>query len=167
MKGLDKFKKEIQAEVDKVKDANKKKDVQAQANEIIKHITNVCDKEYDDLLNQSHKSFRRMWKFVTEKAKERATQGCAMIKDSTVFGWIDEYVGLDDKKEAEEEAKKEAEQKKRTEEIKAKATTKSTEKSSTKSAPKSSTKSNKPKLTVIRPTKKQSTETQLSIFDLM
>lgn len=163
MSGLDKFKKEIQAEVDKVKDDKKKKDIKEQANEIIKHITKVCDEEYDELLNQDHKSFRRMWKFVSEKARERAIEGCAMIKDSTVFGWIDEYVGLDDKKEVEEEEKKEKEHKKQMDEIKSKATqpTKTSAKSTTKKE------TSKPKLTVIRPAKKQSTETQLSIFDLM
>ena len=167
MSGLEKFKKEIQAEVDKVKDDKKKKYIKEQANEIIKHITSVCDEEYDELLNQDHKSFRRMWKFVSDRARERAIEGCAMIKDSTVFGWMDEYVGLDDKKEVEEEEKKEAEQKKRMDEIKSKATSssKTSSKSSTKSSANKET--SKPKLTVIRPAKKQSTETQLSIFDLM
>ena len=105
MKGLDKFKTEINAEVEKVTDKKKKKFIEAQANAIIKHIESVCDKEYDDLLNQKHKSFRRMWKFVTENAKEMAVDGCAMVPDSMVYGWIDEYVGLDDKAEAEKEEK--------------------------------------------------------------
>ena len=108
MKGLDKFKKEIQAEVDKVKDAKKKKLIQEEANEILKHIKDVCDEEYDALLAQNHKSFSRMWKFVTKKAKDYAVNNCAMVRSDIVFGWIDEYVGLDDKDEVEKEKKTEA-----------------------------------------------------------
>ena len=106
MKGLEKFKTEIKAEVDKVKDAKKKKLIEDEANEIIKHIESVCDEEYDNLLAQDHKSFVRMWKFVTTKAKDYAINNCAMVKDNLVFGWIDEYVGLDDKAEVEKEKNK-------------------------------------------------------------
>lgn len=126
MKGLEKFKTEIKAEVDKVKDAKKKKLIEDEANEIIKHIESVCDEEYDNLLAQDHKSFVRMWKFVTTKAKDYAINNCAMVKDSLVFGWIDEYVGLDDKAEVEAEQKKSKENstdiQKHIEQIKAKVT---------------------------------------------
>jgi len=108
MSGLEKFKTEIQAEVDKASD-EAKQNAQAQANTIIAHLESVCDAEYDGLLNQPHKSFRRMWIFVREKARERAVDGCAFIDDATVFGWIDEYVGLDDKEEVEAEEKTEKE----------------------------------------------------------
>ena len=107
MNGLNKFKTEIQAEVDKA-DEKKKEYAKAQARAIFTHIQSVCDDEYDNLLNQTHKSFRRMWTFVKDKAKERAIDGCAFVDDATVFGWIDEYVGLDDKAEIEAEEKKEA-----------------------------------------------------------
>ena len=40
-----------------------------------------------------------------KNAKQYAIDNCAMVRSDVVFGWIDEYVGLDDKKEAEEEAK--------------------------------------------------------------
>ena len=43
MRGLDKFKKEIKAEVEKVKDAKKKKYAEEQAKVIIKHIEDVAD----------------------------------------------------------------------------------------------------------------------------
>lgn len=109
MDGLNKFKAEIQAEVDKA-DEKKKEYAKAQARAIFTHIQSVCDDEYDNLLNQTHKSFRRMWTFVKDKAKERAIDGCAFVDDATVFGWIDEYVGLDDKAEVEAE-KKQAEEK--------------------------------------------------------
>ena len=146
MKGLDKFKAEIKAEVDKVKDTKKKKFIEAQAKAIIDHITSVCDKEYDDLLSQTHKSFRRMWSFVTEHAKEMAVDGCAMVPDSMVFGWIDEYVGLDDKKAVEDEKKKAKENEAKMDEIKNKVMSK------------------------VKTTTKTTTTTtmeQVSIFDLM
>ena len=108
MSGLEKFKTEIQAEVDKASD-EAKQNAQAQANTNIAHLESVCDAEYDGLLNQPHKSFRRMWIFVREKAKERAVDGCAFIDDPTVFGWMDEYVGLDDEEEVEAEEKEEKE----------------------------------------------------------
>ena len=110
MNGLEKFKKEIEAEVKKscYKDEKKKKLIQEQADAIIKHIESVCDDEYDGLLNQSHKSFRRMWSFVVKNAKEYAIDNCAMVADNIVYGWIDEYVGLDDKAEVEKEEKAKA-----------------------------------------------------------
>ena len=108
MSGLEKFKTEIQAEVDKASD-EAKQNAQAQANTIIAHLESVCDTEYDGLLNQPHKSFRRMWIFVREKARDKAVDGCAFVDDATVFGWIDEYVGLDDKEEVEAEEKAEKE----------------------------------------------------------
>ena len=108
MKGLEKFKKEIEAAVQKscFKDAKRKEMIEAQANEIIKHIEDVCDEEYDNLLTQDQKSFERMWQFVSNKARECAVNNCAIIKDEVVFGWIDEYVGLDDKAEVEKEKEK-------------------------------------------------------------
>lgn len=105
MKGLEKFKKEIQTEVAKVKDEKKKAMITAEMNEIIKHIESVCDEEYDNLLAQDHKSFERMWRYVTSKAEECAIDNCAIIRGEVVFGWIDEYVGLDDKAEVEKEKK--------------------------------------------------------------
>ena len=131
MDGLNKFKAEIQAEVDKA-DEKKKEYAKAQARAIFTHMQSVCDEEYSDLLNQSHKSFRRMWTFVKDKAKERAIDGCAFVDDATVFGWIDEYVGLDDKAEVEAEEKKEAERKAKLEKTKAKVTSKTVTKTVTK-----------------------------------
>lgn len=128
MDGLNKFKAEIQVEVDKA-DEKKKEYAKAQARAIFTHIQSVCDEEYSDLLNQSHKSFRRMWTFVKDKAKERAIDGCAFVDDATVFGWIDEYVGLDDKAEVEAEEKTNAERKAKAEQkakSKGKTTTKTT-----------------------------------------
>ena len=106
MKGLEKFKKEMQTEVDKVKDAKKKNYAKTQVDKLLEHIEKVCDEKYDDLLTQDHKSFRRMWSFIMDKAKEYAIDNCAFVDDDTVYGWIDEYVKLDDKAQVEAEKKK-------------------------------------------------------------
>jgi len=106
MKGLDKIKREMQAEVDKVKEDKKKRYAQTQADKLLEHIEEVCDENYDDLLAQDHKSFRRMWSFIMDKAKEYAIDNCAFVDDDTVYSWIDEYVKLDDKAKVEAEKKK-------------------------------------------------------------
>ena len=106
MKGLEKFKKEMQTEVDKVKDAKKKNYAKTQVDKLLEHIEEVCDEKYDDLLAQDHKSFKRMWSFIMDKAKEYAIDNCAFVDDDTVYGWIDEYVKLDDKAQVEAEKKK-------------------------------------------------------------
>ena len=154
MKGLEKFKKEIEAEVQKscYKDDRRRQLIQGQANAIIKHIESVCDEEYDKLLAQDHKSFRRMWSFVTKNAKEYAIDNCAMVADNVVYGWIDEYVGRDDKAEVEKE-KKEAEKSKSN--PVSKTTTKSTAKTVTKTTTKTTT------------TTVEDKWEQVSIFDLI
>lgn len=149
MKGLDKLKAEIKTEVELIKDDKKKKYYRQMMDKCIEHIEEVCDDEYDDLLAQKHKSFKRMWTFVTDKAKAMAINGVAFVDDPDVFGWIDEYVGLDDKKEVEEEEKKANENSKKLDEIKAKALSKTK--------------------TVTKTVTKTTTQTmeQVSIFDLM
>ena len=126
MKGLDKFKKEIQTELDRIKDDKKKKFYEAQMEQIINHINEVCDKEYDDLLAQDHKSFRRMWTFVVNNAKEFEVNGCSFVSDPVVYGWVDEYVGLDDKAEVEKEEKEKAKSKEKVEQVKKSVVTKTT-----------------------------------------
>lgn len=143
MKGLDKLKAEIKTEVELVKDNKKKKYYKQMMDKCIEHIEEVCDDEYDDLLAQKHKSFKRMWTFVMDKAKEMAINGVAFVDDPDVFGWIDEYVGLDDKKEVEEEEKKAKESSKKLDDVKAKVLSKT------------------------KTVAKTQTEEQISIFDLM
>lgn len=149
MKGLDKLKAEIKTEVELVKDDKKKKYYRQMMDKCIEHIEEVCDDEYDDLLAQKHKSFKRMWAFVMDKAKAMAINGVAFVDDPDVFGWIDEYVGLDDKEEVEEEEKKAKENSKKFDEIKSKALSKTK--------------------TVTKTVTKTTTQTmeQVSIFDLM
>lgn len=106
MSGLDKIKKEMQTEIDKIKEDNKKRYAKSQVDKLLEHIEEVCDKAYDDLLAQDHKSFRRMWSFIMDKAKEYAIDNCAFVDDDTVYSWIDEYVKLDDKAKVEAEKKK-------------------------------------------------------------
>ena len=111
-KGFDKFAKAI---------AEKKS---VEFDKILEHVRSVCDDEYDAMLAQEHKTWDRAWEYITEKARKRAedaiknrAQGaqmvCSMVDDPMVYGWFDEYVGLDDKAECEKREKEKAEQEER------------------------------------------------------
>ena len=106
MDGINKIREEIHKELEALGDEKKKIFYEHQTNLMIQHMEEVADDEYNASLMQEHKSFRRMWEFVKGKAKELAVDGYAMVDDPTVFGWIDEYVKLDDKAEVEAEKKK-------------------------------------------------------------
>lgn len=105
MDGLEKFKTQIKEELDKLKDENKQKFYKATTDRLVEHIESVCDDEYDGLLAQEHKSFPRLWEYIMTKAKAFEVNGTAFVDDPTVFGWIDEYAGLDDKAEVEKKEK--------------------------------------------------------------
>lgn len=105
-KGLDRFTEMINTEVDKVKDAGKRKYYRGSMDNLISHITDICDDEVDALLAQEHKTFARAWKYIVDKAKKCAINGCACIDDPIVYGWFDEYLGTDDKAQVEAEEKK-------------------------------------------------------------
>ena len=78
-KGLEKFKAEAKAIIEKEKDENKRKYLETTYGKIMTHIESVCDEEYDALLAQEHKSVERMWKFVNDKARKLAINGVACI----------------------------------------------------------------------------------------
>lgn len=59
-----------------------------------------------------HKSFDRCYEFIVSKAKSQAKNGCAMIKDETVYEWAEDYFHLDDKELVEKENKEKEEKKK-------------------------------------------------------
>ena len=101
MKGLDKFKAEFKTELDNLKDKKKKDYYDATVGKIFTHIEEVADEEYDDLMLQDHKSFRNMWSYIMENAQALAVEGCAFVNDDTVYGWVDTYMGLDDKSEVD------------------------------------------------------------------
>ena len=64
---------------------------------------------------QEHKTFQKCMDYIMGKARKQATKGVAMVKDSTVYEWAEDYYHLDDA----EQAKKEAEEaKKRREDAK-------------------------------------------------
>ena len=122
MDGINKIREEIHKELEALDNEKKKIFYEHQTNLMIQHMEEVADDEYNASLMQEHKSFRRMWEFVKRKAKELEVDGYAMVDDATVFGWIDEYVKLDDK--AEVEAEIEAELKKAEKKSKGKAKSK-------------------------------------------
>jgi hypothetical protein len=81
----------------------------------------VTDDAFRSQFMQETKSLERLWDFVTKKAREQANGGnCACIDESTVYGWVREYLALDDAEEARKEADrkkaaKEAEEKRKAE----------------------------------------------------
>lgn len=103
-KGLERFRKEAQEIIGKQKDEKSRKYFEHTYGKILKHIEEVCDDEYDALLAQGHKNFERLWKFCNDRARSAAVNGVACIDDDDVYGWIDEYVGTDDKEECEKQA---------------------------------------------------------------
>lgn len=41
------------------------------------------------------KNLKGCAKSVTDKARQQATDGCAVIENSAVYGWVREYYGID------------------------------------------------------------------------
>ncbi len=87
-------------------------------------------KEYFDFVMQNHKTLDRCYKNITDRARKMAEKfSFAIVDDSIVYGWVDEYFALDDKAEIEEEERKKEEAKKKAEEAaKKKAAKKTTSK---------------------------------------
>lgn len=158
-KGFDKFTAEINSEVEKVKEERKKQYYRQMMDLLIQHIKDVMDDEYDELMAQAHKSFVRAWKFITGNAQKMAVNNCAFVADSTVYGWFDEYLGIDDKAEVEKELKAEKESKER-----AAAVTKKAKESHSKATQETLDLGLDDEVAEKKPT--ESSE-QLSIFDLM
>ncbi len=81
------------------------------------------DKEYYQMSLQTHKTLDRCYKNITDRAKKMAEKFTfAIVDDSIVYGWVDDYIRLDDKADIEAEEKKKAEAKKKAEEAKKKTT---------------------------------------------
>ena len=88
--------------------------VKAQLKPITEYILSKHD-DYLRLVLQEHKSLERMYKSLMDNAQKVKVGNMACVADQTVFGWIDEYFMLDDKKQIEEEKAKEEKRKKEAE----------------------------------------------------
>ena len=117
------------------KDANKSHEQKL----VLEHL--ISRAEEDPALAENvaleHKSWARCWKHIYQNAREQARSGnCAMVEDSVVYGWAEEYYFLDDKEAVEKELENEKKRKEAREKAKASAKTASKKKGSKTAKPK-------------------------------
>ena len=108
-----------------------KKAKEGYAEPILSHMIDRC-KESETLADavcQTHKTWEKCFKYIMDQARKLKSGNCAMVKDSVVYEWAEDYYRLDDKaleekktKEAKErEKKQEADQQKRLDSMKKRA----------------------------------------------
>lgn len=61
-----------------------------------KNLKLICDyllgrEDMQEKLNNPNKSIEKMFSYVRNQAKKKAVNGCAVIKDTEVFGWAVHY----------------------------------------------------------------------------
>lgn len=114
-KGIDEAVKKLQSELKSAKEGY--------AEPILSHMIDRC-KESETLADavcQTHKTWEKCFKYIMDQARKLKSGNCAMVKDSVVYEWAEDYYRLDDKaleekktKEAKEREKKQkADQQKR------------------------------------------------------
>ena len=117
--GAEKIQDEAEEEYKEAKDEEDRERTKALMEQVIKYVTEKCetDPDYNALVIQEHKTWKRCYQFMSEKAQKIAPIGRRgmLIEGSTMFAWMDEYYQADDLekiKAEEEEARKEAERRK-------------------------------------------------------
>ncbi len=102
--------------IGKLNQEMEEKDISQEKRMIIQHLINRCgdDEGLSQDVMQEHKTFEKCYKFIKDKAREKAKDGCAMIEDRQVYEWAEDYYHVDD---AAEEAKKKAEAEERKKKI--------------------------------------------------
>lgn len=166
-KGIDGAVAKLQGELKKAKEGY--------AEPILSHMIDRC-KESETLADavcQTHKTWEKCFKYIMDQARKLKSGNCAMVKDSVVYEWAEDYYRLDDKaleekktKEAKEREKKQkADQQKRLDGMKKRAEKKA------KAETKLEAKANKPKK---EPEKKEAPkkrsnelEGQMDLFSMM
>lgn len=114
-KGIDEAVKKLQGELKSAKEGY--------AEPILSHMIDRC-KESETLADavcQTHKTWEKCFKYIMDQARKLKSGNCAVVKDSVVYEWAEDYYRLDDKaleekktKEAKEREKKQkADQQKR------------------------------------------------------
>ena len=98
-----------------------KKSKEGYAEPILSHMIDRCNESETlaDAVCQTHKTWEKCFKYIMVQARKLKSGNCAMVKDSVVYEWAEDYYRLDDKaleekkakeaKEREEKQKKEAE----------------------------------------------------------
>lgn len=124
----------------------------------------------DDVL-QEHKTWKKCFDYIFEKARKQASGNCAAIRDEVVYEWAEDYYHRDDKAEEEKKAKEAEERKKKAAEQKKKAETqkKANEKKEEKPAPKKKEQREEKKTEGKALQKKKSNELegQMDLFSMM
>nr|DAT39200.1 MAG TPA: PcfK-like protein [Bacteriophage sp.] len=62
-----------------------------------RHVNNFLDEQ----LKKNTRTLNQCWEYIKNMAKSKAQNGCAMIEDSVVYGWAEDFFTM-----AEEEYKK-------------------------------------------------------------
>lgn len=161
-----------------------KKAKEGYAEPILSHMIDRC-KESETLADavcQTHKTWEKCFKYIVDQARKLKSGNCAMVKDSVVYEWAEDYYRLDDKaleeKKAveakEREKRQKADQQKRLDSMKKRAEKKAEtagKDKAAKEAPKPEAKADKPKK---EPEKKEAPkkrsnelEGQMDLFSMM
>ncbi|MCU7380481.1 PcfK-like family protein [Clostridiales Family XIII bacterium ASD5510] len=107
--GGEKIKAEAEAEYKAKKGKEAKAMMKGQMTPIVQYLTEKCeaDPEYNALVIQEHKTWKKCYDFMMKKARAMAAKGSngLLVEGETILEWIDEYYQKDDKEEAEAEKK--------------------------------------------------------------
>lgn len=170
-KALEKLESQFKAEKDPVR--------KQFARPILEHLKKRCREDEglcEDIL-QEHKTWNRLYSYITQTARKHINGNAGAVLDSTVFEWAEDYYRKDDKAEVEKEKKK-AEQKKKSaakksqkppikaDKTKAKPNTSEPKKADSSDSEGSQAVPEKVKQPKQK-TKKKETEGQMSIFDFL
>lgn len=77
---------------DKIKGKNK--NMQVVANYLLDKAKK--DPDYSKMLEETKREFSDCEKYIYEEARKLAVSGCAMVEDSTVYGWADTFYTMSD-----------------------------------------------------------------------
>lgn len=97
-KGIDGAVAKLQGELKKAKEGY--------AEPILSHMIDRC-KESETLADavcQTHKTWEKCFKYIMDQARKLKSGNCAMVKDSVVYEWAEDYYRLDDKALEEKKA---------------------------------------------------------------
>lgn len=91
------------------------KAMEGYAEPILSHMIDRC-KESETLADavcQTHKTWEKCFKYIMDQARKLKSGNCAIVKDSVVYEWAEDYYRLDDKALEEKKAKEEKEREKK------------------------------------------------------
>lgn len=140
------------------------------ADPVIKYLLKRC--EEDDGLSsdvlQPHKTWAKCFAYIYEQARKQRDGNCAAVRDDVVYEWSEDYFHLDDKaieeKKKKEEEKRKKQQKQDAEKRKQQI---SKQKPAKEKAPEKTPDAKPVKEVKKQAPKKNETEGQMSLFDLL